>query len=224
MAFSSPSAVTLPSESSGGSAGKTLVSESIIAQVAGIAARDVAGVYALGSSVSRALGAVRETISGTDASQGISIDVDVEAVSVAVNVTIVAEYPAPLQQTAAAVREAVVRAVEDLIGMTVTEVNISIIDIHEPDDTADQLADTAPDSPALPAPVPPSTTPMNTESENTMSASDKINNAAEDLKGKANEAIGKATDDDSRIAEGRAEQASASVKKAGENIKDAFTS
>jgi uncharacterized alkaline shock family protein YloU/uncharacterized protein YjbJ (UPF0337 family) len=224
MAFSSSSAVTLPTESAGGSAGKTLVSESIIAQVAGIAARDVAGVYALGSSVARALGAVRETISGTDASQGISIDVDVEAASVAVNVTIVAEYPAPLQQTAADVREAVVRAVEDLIGMTVTEVNISIIDIHQPEDTADQLADAVPDSPAHPAPVPPSTTPMNTESENTMSASDKINNAAEDLKGKATEAIGKATNDDSKIAEGRAEQASANVKKAGENIKDAFTS
>ncbi|TFC07112.1 MULTISPECIES: Asp23/Gls24 family envelope stress response protein [Cryobacterium] len=222
MAFSSPSAVTLPSENPGGSAGKTFISESIIAQVAGIAARDVTGVYALGGGMARALGALRETINGTDASQG--IDVDVEKANVVVNVTLVAQYPARLQQTAADVREAVVRAVEDLIGMTVTEVNVTIADIHEPDDTADPLAGSVSNSPAHPAPVPPSSTPMNTESENTMSASDKINNAAEDLKGKANEAIGKAANDDSKVAEGRAEQASASVKKAGENVKDAFTS
>ncbi|TFB86317.1 Asp23/Gls24 family envelope stress response protein [Cryobacterium algoricola] len=134
MAFSSPSAVTLPSERLGGIAGKTFISESIIAKVAGIAARDVAGVYTLGGGLARALNALRETINGPDTSQG--IDVDVEEANVIVNVTLVAEYPTPLQQTAADVREAVVRAVEDLIGMTVTEVNVSIADIHEPDDTA----------------------------------------------------------------------------------------
>ena len=55
-----------------------------------------------------------------------------------------------------------------------------------------------------------------------MSASDKIQNAAEDLKGKATETVGKLTNDDSKVAEGRAEQKSASAKKAGENVKDIF--
>ena len=55
-----------------------------------------------------------------------------------------------------------------------------------------------------------------------MSASDKIENAAQDLAGKAKEAVGNATDNDSKVAEGQADQSSASAKKAGENIKDVF--
>jgi len=55
-----------------------------------------------------------------------------------------------------------------------------------------------------------------------MSAGDKIRNAAEDLGGKAKEAFGKATDNDEKVAEGQGDQASASVKKTGEDIKDIF--
>jgi uncharacterized protein YjbJ (UPF0337 family) len=55
-----------------------------------------------------------------------------------------------------------------------------------------------------------------------MSAGDKIQNAAEDLGGKAKEAFGKATDDDSKVAEGKADQSKADLKNAGENVKDAF--
>lgn len=56
----------------------------------------------------------------------------------------------------------------------------------------------------------------------TMSASDKIENEAEDLKGKGKEAVGHATNDDSKVAEGKADQTKADAKKAGENVKDAF--
>ena len=56
-----------------------------------------------------------------------------------------------------------------------------------------------------------------------MSASDKINNEAEDLKGKTKEATGKATNDNKLVAEGKADQTKANVKKAAENVKDAFT-
>ncbi|SMQ73969.1 CsbD family protein [Agreia sp. VKM Ac-1783] len=55
-----------------------------------------------------------------------------------------------------------------------------------------------------------------------MSAADKIQNAAEDLKGKAKEALGNITNDDNMVAEGKAEQVKADAKKAGENVKDAF--
>jgi uncharacterized protein YjbJ (UPF0337 family) len=55
-----------------------------------------------------------------------------------------------------------------------------------------------------------------------MSAADKTKNAAEELAGKAKEAIGNATDNDRLASEGRADQNTASVKKAGENVKDAF--
>ena len=55
-----------------------------------------------------------------------------------------------------------------------------------------------------------------------MGIGDKISNAAEDAKGKAKEAVGNATDDQSKVAEGKTDQASAGVKKAGEDVKDAL--
>jgi uncharacterized protein YjbJ (UPF0337 family) len=55
-----------------------------------------------------------------------------------------------------------------------------------------------------------------------MSASDKIKNAAEDLAGKAKEAAGKVTGNEKLEAEGKIDQTKASVKKAGEDVKDAF--
>lgn len=54
-----------------------------------------------------------------------------------------------------------------------------------------------------------------------MGIDDKLKNAAEDAKGKAKEAVGKATDDEELQAEGEADQTKASLKKAGENVKDA---
>jgi len=55
-----------------------------------------------------------------------------------------------------------------------------------------------------------------------MSASDKVTNAAEKLIGKGKEAVGNATNNDKLVAEGKADQAKAGVKKAGEDVKDAF--
>jgi len=54
-----------------------------------------------------------------------------------------------------------------------------------------------------------------------MSASDKIENSAEDLKGKTKETAGKATGNEKLEAEGKTDQTKANVKKAAENVKDA---
>lgn len=55
-----------------------------------------------------------------------------------------------------------------------------------------------------------------------MSASDKFENTAEDLKGKTKETAGKATGNEELEAEGKTDQAKANLKQAGENVKDAF--
>jgi uncharacterized protein YjbJ (UPF0337 family) len=55
-----------------------------------------------------------------------------------------------------------------------------------------------------------------------MGLDDKIDNAAEDMKGKAKEAAGKATDDERMEAEGKGDQISSDIKGAGEKVKDAF--
>ena len=55
-----------------------------------------------------------------------------------------------------------------------------------------------------------------------MSAEDKIKNKIDDLGGKAKEAMGKVTGDRQTRAEGRGDQSKASLKDAGEKVKDAF--
>ena len=53
-----------------------------------------------------------------------------------------------------------------------------------------------------------------------MGLDDKIKNAAKDAEGKIQEAAGKATDNQEAQAKGKAKQAEASARKAGENVKD----
>jgi uncharacterized protein YjbJ (UPF0337 family) len=62
------------------------------------------------------------------------------------------------------------------------------------------------------------------EKESAMGLDDKFDNKAEELKGKTKEGAGRATGDESLEAEGRADQASGSVKQAGEKVKDAAKS
>jgi uncharacterized alkaline shock family protein YloU len=112
--------------------GKTVINDSVVAKVAGIAAREVVGVFALGSGAARALGAIRGAISSTDLAQGISVEVG--ETQVAVDVIIVAEYPVPLQQVADGVRASIISAIETLVGMQVTEVNVTVNDVHIPSD------------------------------------------------------------------------------------------
>ena len=54
-----------------------------------------------------------------------------------------------------------------------------------------------------------------------MGLGDKIKNADEEAAGKVKETTGRATDNQSLEAEGRADQASANIKQAGEKTKDA---
>lgn len=109
-------------------AGKTTIEDGVVAKVVGIATRDVAGVYALGGGAARALGAIRDAVGNTDLTQGVSVEVGEK--QVAVDITMVVEYPKPLKGVADEVRSAVYSAVEELVGLDVVEVNITISDIH----------------------------------------------------------------------------------------------
>lgn len=116
------------------SAGTTVIADSVIAKVVGIATREVPGVFALGGGAARALGAIRDAINSTDLTQGISVEVGEK--QVAVDVSIVAEYPTPLGALADAVRATIYETVEKLVGMDVAEVNVTINDVHIPSDDA----------------------------------------------------------------------------------------
>ncbi|MFD5601295.1 Asp23/Gls24 family envelope stress response protein [Leucobacter sp. NPDC058333] len=108
--------------------GKTVIADGVVAKVAGIAAREVAGVFALGGGGARAFGAIRDAVNATDLTQGVKVEVG--ETQAAADITIVVEYPAPIQQVAANVRAAVAGAISQLVGLEVVEVNVEVNDVH----------------------------------------------------------------------------------------------
>ncbi len=117
--------------------GRTTIADGVVAKVAGIAAREVSGVWALGGGGARALGALRSAVNSDDLTQGVRVEVG--ETQVAADITIVVQYPSPVQDVAAKVRAAVSGAITSLVGLEVVEVNIDVNDVHLPeDDTNDE--------------------------------------------------------------------------------------
>ncbi|GAA1336690.1 Asp23/Gls24 family envelope stress response protein [Arthrobacter roseus] len=115
---------------SGAPSGRTVIADPAVAKVAAIAAREVSGVFTLGSGGGRALGALRDAVGGGDSTQGVQVEVG--EVQAAVDITLVAVYGTPLLQVADQVRAAVYQAVQALTGLEVIEVNVEINDVHVP--------------------------------------------------------------------------------------------
>lgn len=116
------------------SAGRTTIADGVVAKVAGIAAREVRGVYALGGGGARALGAIRSVVNADDLTQGVRVEVG--ETQAAADITIVVEYPIPVHEVAANVRTAVTSAISSLVGLEVVEVNVEVNDVHLPSDDA----------------------------------------------------------------------------------------
>ncbi|MBW0102823.1 Asp23/Gls24 family envelope stress response protein, partial [Pseudonocardia sp. KRD291] len=110
----------------------TKIAEAVVSKIAGLAAREVNGVYALGGGAARTFGAIRERIPGasTNVAQGVSVEVgDKQA---AIDLNIVVEYGVAIADLAKAVRRNVISALERMTGLQVVEVNISVDDVHLP--------------------------------------------------------------------------------------------
>src|SRR6478735_1405025 len=127
---SAPGLEVVPTGPNRAATGRTVISEAAVAKVAGIAARAVPGVYSLGSGPSRALGAFRDAVGSTDHAAGVHAEVG--ETQVAVDIDLVALYGTPLHALANSVRAAVYRAVEELVGLQVIEVNVEITDVYVP--------------------------------------------------------------------------------------------
>ncbi|MFJ4201795.1 Asp23/Gls24 family envelope stress response protein [Streptomyces sviceus] len=123
-----------------GSRGRTTIADVVVGKIAGMAARDVPGVYALGSGFSRSMGSVRERMpgagSGKSATRGVSVEVG--ELQAAIDLELVVDYGVSITDLAAAVREDVISAVERMAGREVVEVNITVSDVKLPDDEEDE--------------------------------------------------------------------------------------
>lgn len=118
-----------------GQHGRTTIADQVVSKIAGIAAREIDGVYDLGGQAARLVGRVREAIpvgGGQSITQGITVEVGEK--QAAVDLGLVANYGVAIHELAAAVRSNVINAIEEMTSLEVTEVNIAIHDIHFEDD------------------------------------------------------------------------------------------
>ncbi|QRY62277.1 Asp23/Gls24 family envelope stress response protein [Gordonia sp. PDNC005] len=113
-----------------GDRGRTSIADIVVAKIAGIAAREIDGVYDVGGTTERVVGKVREVLPGTGVSATQGIDVEVGERQAAVDVSIVAEYGVAIHQLAAAIRRNVISAIEQMTGLEVTEVNVTVHDVN----------------------------------------------------------------------------------------------
>lgn len=121
--------------------GQTTIADPVVTKVAGIAAREVGGVHQLGGGVARALGAVTQRLPvGDPATQGVSVDVGEQ--EAAVDLTVVVEYGESVPRVAQEIRENVIRRIEGITGLRVTEVNVAVNDLYFPGDDDDDQQST----------------------------------------------------------------------------------
>ncbi|MEU6487053.1 Asp23/Gls24 family envelope stress response protein [Streptomyces sp. NPDC046887] len=113
--------------------GRTTIADGVVEKIAGMAARDVVGVHAMGGGLSRTFGAVRDRVPGkSSVSRGVKAEVG--EVQTALDLEIVVDYGVSISDVAGAVRENVVSAVERMTGLEVVEVNIAVSDVKLPDE------------------------------------------------------------------------------------------
>ncbi len=118
--------------------GGTTIADTVVTKVAGIAAREVGGVHELGGGTARAVGSITQRVGiGDQRSQGVSVEVgETEA---AVDLTVIVEYGESIPKVSQQIRENVIRRIEGITGLAVTEVNVAVNDLYFPGD--DQSSD-----------------------------------------------------------------------------------
>lgn len=118
-----------PSSDLVSSQGRTIIADAVVAKIAGIATREINGVYDVGGGTARAVGALRDRIPGARVNHGQGVAVEVGEKQAAIDIGIVAEYGVALHELAAGIRRNVIAAVENMTGLEVTEVNITVFDV-----------------------------------------------------------------------------------------------
>ena len=110
--------------------GRTIVMESVVAKIAGLAVREVSGVHNLVPyGAGQAITSFARNIRGNDMRE-LGVHVEVGSVEAAVDVRIVAEYGASIPEIAANIRENVITRVGGMTGLRVKEINIEVVDLY----------------------------------------------------------------------------------------------
>jgi len=108
--------------------GTTRIEDPVVAKIAGIAAQEVDGIK-MGTGTSRTLGGIVDTVTG-GGGQRRGVSVEVGQIEAAVDLTLEVQYGKSIPTVAESVRSTVIRRIESLVGLRVTEVNIVVDDIY----------------------------------------------------------------------------------------------
>ena len=112
--------------------GTTVIADGVVAKIAGLATREIPGVYDMGKGVGRTFGALRARVPGgsgqTSATQGVSVEVGER--QAAIDLDVVTYYGQSIVEVTEAIRLNVIDRVQGMTGLEVIEVNIAVDDLH----------------------------------------------------------------------------------------------
>jgi uncharacterized alkaline shock family protein YloU len=114
--------------------GRTTIANEVVEKIAGIAAREVPGVYDLGGDVARLFSSIRERLNLGEESKAQGVSVRLEGKSAEITVTIVVEFGFVVSSVTDKVREKVISSVEALLQLDVQSVDVIVDDIHVDED------------------------------------------------------------------------------------------
>ena len=111
--------------------GATIISDTVVSSIAGMAAQEVEGVH-MGASVSRTAGGVLGSLTGSE-SKTSGISVEVGRTEAAIDLKMGIEYDKNILQTVEEVRRRITDRVQNMTGLRVKELNATITDITFPE-------------------------------------------------------------------------------------------
>jgi uncharacterized alkaline shock family protein YloU len=120
-----PARVEVHAKQGNGIRGKITLNEDVVATIAGLAAREVAGIHSLGRW--------RLISIGDNPTRG--VDAEVGKKQAAFDLDAVIEYGADIRAVASQLRERIADEVDKMTGREVVEVNINVVGLHFRDES-----------------------------------------------------------------------------------------
>jgi uncharacterized alkaline shock family protein YloU len=120
----------------GNDIGVVKITDDVVSIIAGLAAVDVEGVASMSGGFA---GGIAEALGMKNLSKGVKVEVgEKEAL---INLYIIVEYGVRIPEVAWNIQEKVKNSVENMTGLTVTEVNIHVQGINMAKETKKEMAD-----------------------------------------------------------------------------------
>ena len=107
------------------SSGQVTIAPDVLVTIVQLTTRDIPGVYAMTTNWSRD---VSRLLGGVNVGDGVQISVHEDSVSI--DVYVIVEQNTTMLELARRIQKEVARAVQEMTGMGIQEVNVHITDVH----------------------------------------------------------------------------------------------